>query len=63
MKLNNLQNKQLDSGQTMSNLVNHGQNEPIHFGEGEAVAAKAGQGGVGWPKHRDAPISQHRQNW
>jgi hypothetical protein len=30
--MNNLQNKQPWSGQTMLNLVNHGQNKPIRFG-------------------------------
>jgi hypothetical protein len=30
--MNNLQNKQLWSGQIVLNLVNHGQNEPIRYG-------------------------------
>jgi hypothetical protein len=30
--MNNLQNKQLWPGQTMLNLVKHGQNKPIRFG-------------------------------
>jgi hypothetical protein len=54
LKMNNLQNKQHLFGQTMLNLVKHGQKKPIHFGEGEAVAAKAGQGVPGRPKNRDA---------
>jgi hypothetical protein len=32
MKLNDLQNNQPQSRQTMRNLVKHGQNKPIRFG-------------------------------
>jgi hypothetical protein len=31
LKMNNLQHKQLESGQTGLNLVKHGQNKPIRF--------------------------------
>jgi hypothetical protein len=33
--MNNLQNKQLQSGQSMINLVKHGQNKPNPLGLGE----------------------------
>ena len=39
-KMNSLQNKQPRSGQTMCNLVKHGQNEPIRFGPAARCPAR-----------------------